>query len=211
MAFTFPIAAVGDIFLVTLRMTWLAQQMINTFYWRVATNPAQDLVNQVSNGMDLVLGGSNGLYLRHKALRSLLCSLDRVSIQRIAPSRMVPQEFVKNQAGDVVASVDTGNLAATISRRGSQAKRSDIGSVHIPLPQDPSVYALGSLTPAYLQKLTDLAAIIQANITTPSGTIMEPVIYHPGPEAVPNFSFVGAAFPQSTVRVMRRRTVGLGI
>jgi len=212
MAYTYPVAPVGAIFLTTFRMTFCGQRLINTYYHRVDANAGGLTINSLSDQMNTVFSQAGGLIPSHNALREVGCMLDRIDIQMIKPARYVQIPYVKTMPGTHTSTtglLDTPNLAAVITRRGVNATRKGVGSVHIPIPLDVSVINEGELTGGYKALLTVHAAQMQADIAVPGNATLKPVIYNPTSQ--PDFSYIGAAFYQEYVRTMRRRTKGVGI
>jgi hypothetical protein len=209
MPYTYPVPPIGSIHLVTLNMLWVGSRMMNTYYYRLETNPNATTVKALADQMDAAFTAGGHLYPTHTALRDASSFLTNVAIQQIAPTRIIPQVYAKNINGDYLISLDASNLAAVITRRGVNATRGDVGSVHIPCPIDPTVFVDGDWTVVYRDKLTAHAGVMQTNLALTGGATLSPVIYHRG--QVPNFSYVGSAFYQANLRVMRRRTKGIGI
>ena len=212
MAYAYPPAAVGSIFQATFMMTSVGQRLMNTYHWRLETNPTNETIEAVCNGLNTTLSAAGGLIPTHNALRDESVILDNVTIQQIATLRYAPKVYVKTVGGDITtaaAGLDTGNVCAVIERRGVNATRGDVGKVHIPIPLAAAVIQAGLIVGGYAALLTAHAGIIQADQNLASGSTLKPVVYHKG--KTPNYSYIGAAFYQETVRVMRRRTVRVGI
>jgi hypothetical protein len=212
MAYTYPVAPVGSIYQVTFFMTWCAQVLMNTFHYRLENNTTGQTINSVCDDMNTAFGAASGLYPTHQAARDGSCNLDRVTIQQIATLRYVPLVYVKNVGGDIVPPLDvsdTPNISASIEKRGVNATRGDVGGIRFPIPGGSAQFADGLLTVGYKVKLTNLANAMQTDLALVSGNNMKPVIYHRG--VTPNYSYVGAAFFQDTVRAIARRVVRRGI
>jgi len=209
MAYTYPVAAVGSIHLVTFHMSWVSSQLMNTYHYRLETNPSGTSIKDLADQMNTVFSSVGHLILTHQALRDGSCFLDTIRIQQIAPTRFIPQVYVKGPGGDTAVALDASNIACVITRRGVNATRADVGSVHIPIPLDATVFSDGDWTAGWKTKMTTHAAVMQSGITLSGGATMLPVIYHR--TATPNFSYIGNAFYQANVRVMRQRTKGRGI
>lgn len=104
----------------------------------------------------------------------------------------------------------TPNLAQVITRRADRSGRKYRGSVHIPFAITSENAANGVIDAGQLTLLGAFAGKVATEIVTASPTIhFAPSLFHRPISADPDP--VTEAFPQATVRVMRRRTVGLGI
>lgn len=107
--------------------------------------------------------------------------------------------------GEVANPSEPPNVAQVVTRSADKANRHGIGTTHIPaLPQ--TTWTAGSLNDGQYNLLNVFAGF-QANKYVTNTMI--PVLYN---RANPAQSLpVTAAIPRRTVRVMRRRTVGVGI
>jgi len=103
------------------------------------------------------------------------------------------------------------NLAAVLTIQTRLAGRGEVGSKHLVTGGDGDVQG-GILDPTFVStQLLPLCEQIATPVFVPDGAgLYQPIILH-GPNANPRTSRINAVFPQTTARVMRRRTVGLGI
>jgi hypothetical protein len=104
----------------------------------------------------------------------------------------------------------TQNVSAAITRVGDLAGRRYIGGIRIPLGTDLPAIDGGKTTAGQETLLRNLADAMKLNVITSGfvATFRPQVGVTRG--GVPSVDLEDA-FPQQTVRVMRRRTVGLGI
>jgi len=110
-------------------------------------------------------------------------------------------------SGDLAATVMPQNVAMVVTRRGDLADRKNISTLHLPgVPA--SEVAAGVLSLDQQIALNDFAnASIQPFVLT-GGQELYPCAFNRND---PSFSrILTESFAQQTVRVMRRRTVGLG-
>jgi len=130
--------------------------------------------------------------------------------QVIAPVRYSKYTLSSTATGafnDVNA--QTPNLAAVVTRRADRAGRKYRGSVHIPLPTSADLFSGGVLDTGYKTLVQQFANKVDDAIHTATPLInLTPSLFHK-PLSVDPTPIV-EAFAQDTVRVMRRRTVGLG-
>jgi len=216
MAYTYPVAPVGAIFLTTFRMTFCGEQLINTYYHRVEANAGGLTINSLSDQMNTVFSAGGGLVATHNALREVACMLDRIDIQMIKPARYVQIPYVKTMPGTHTSTtgiLDTPNLAAVITRRGEEANRRNVGSLHIPMPDPIGVATDGEITDAtYKGHLGELATEMLNSLQDGMSTWkFDPVLWNfKRGVGSPRIPIVGTAV-HPTVRVMRRRAVGRGL
>lgn len=211
MAYTYPLAPVGAVFQVTIRMTWLLQELRNTYHFRIETNQNNRPINTVANLIDaLARTAGVGLYDTHKAMRDNLCNHYGTDIQMIHPSRYASVPHVGVGAGSVVTiGQDLTFITAVITRRSVEATRRGVSSLYIPLANSDDLIDDGVLSVAGLAALNAHATAILGMITLGDGVTIRPIIYHkdiPG-----SVSYVENCTGNSVVRCMRRRVLGRGI
>jgi hypothetical protein len=208
MAYSWPFAAVDDRYLVTFKGTLCGQLVMSTFWYRLTLMFAAPTVNDIMNGLYNKLIAANNLRQRYLEVCPANYSLDETWIQRIRPTRLVKNVYTENLNGLWSDDAQTGNTAAVIERRGVQAARNAVSTLHVPASSEPSAVSNGLITTAYKSGLQTLANIVATSPVLASGDILEPVIDNG--IGAGNYTQIGSAFPQSTFRVMRRRTVGVG-
>jgi hypothetical protein len=204
--------AVGDIVEVTWRQLQHAQQMLNVQHYRV--------VSSTSTGSDV---GDNQTFADHLAAltaagqlitvwRTPLAPswvLSSVKTQKISPVRSAYTTATIGLAGLSGTASELTNIAAVVSKRGTSGTRRAQGSIHFGGWQ--AAFASGGLWQAGVQtwwdaleplwSATQIVAGIPANL--------QPIIYNPG--ASVNWQTIAVWQLQDTTRVMRRRTVRVGI
>jgi hypothetical protein len=108
-------------------------------------------------------------------------------------------------------STNTGNVAFTLTRVGPLAKRNNISSFHLPGCSDETISGGGQWTPAFLLAAAPLAVLLAENqVLTAGAAILSPVIWHRKLVPAGQSAQVLQCFGQPTIRVMRRRTIGVG-
>jgi hypothetical protein len=127
--------------------------------------------------------------------------------QWIFPTRYRPIVLNLSSVVGAGSPAGTANIGGAITRFGDPANRAALGTWHMPcVPQDQ--YASGTLFSSQITAYTTLAALMDDQITTALSSNFDPIIYH---RANPTASVVvTGAYPQTTVRTSRRRTVGVG-
>lgn len=199
----------GDRVLVSFTGTLLGQRIINTFLYRLESVPAE---TDYDATMDLFFAELNDAAGMIPAW--LDCLPENITntqawLQVIRPARLRRKIYtVVGGGGRSIA--QTSNIQASITRQGELAGRRSIGGVRIPLNDTGLDYENGVLGLAMKNALQALAdEMIETLEVGPGAIRFIPQVGTPKP---PLNSFdLKDTFVQDTVRVLRRRTVGLGI
>jgi len=205
--------AIGNIALVTARGTLAGQQILSTFHYR-CTSLGSSFGTPTQTAMAELIGAIvDPAISLHSRLIDVMPSnytLNRWTAQVIQPVRYAEVKgTVLDTTGASGAIASTANIAAVITRRGVLGNRSNVGSLHLPYPDALTETTTGVISAAFLADLDLLAANMRQTLTlTPSTIVFAPVLYNKG--KTPNYTDITASFAQSTIRVMRRRTVGVG-
>lgn len=200
----------GSIVEATFSGTHSGQRILNVYHYRVSqisTLPYNDEMDQfILQFGSLAAGGMR---------RTLLdCMPANYTLQQMVAQGVFPQRFrrdvtVVNNAGtrgDAIAP----NIAAVVTLHTERAGRSQIGGKHFITGSENDV-VLGIIQAGLLANMQLHAnACVLPLTATAGGGVYTPVIFHRNTPATPSTDLVGG-FPQETSRVMRRRTVGLGI
>jgi hypothetical protein len=210
-----PNVALTDLLRFVYEGTLLGQQIRTTWAYRVTslTGPAATLVD----ALEAFRTDPQTVALKNAFLDCVPSNytLNNVAYQwHHADSWYSRMEFEIDEVGANGVAL-TPNIQAGITRRGVLARRQGVGGIRIPVASEAAQITGGLVTNATLLKLRDLASLMDDKIfaNTIAGTSMTftPVIIRQTgtPEVYTNE--VAETFAQETVRVMRRRTVGLGI
>lgn len=203
----------GDILLYTLRYTYQAQTMLNTWLYRVSQFTPELIDYEDACDAWLIELESPGDFIEQ--LTPLLFSTCRMvdhRLQRIHPSRnraYVRTLGINGTNGATVGA--TVNQAAVVTKYGNVAGRFAVGSWHQGgLPQN-VLDDTGKVTTAYQTDIGTAVGkllVLGGNTAFPA-TSATPILWN---KAVPTrVTPITQVVPQATARVMRRRTVGLGI
>lgn len=135
--------------------------------------------------------------------------VNRVSAQQIYPIRSrIVAAFVDYQGTRDPAV--TANQASVVTYQTNFGGRDQISSNHFPLSAADCSSA--NISAALKSNLDLFAEIRRTFFTIPTTqTSMNPCIYHRSPNANPKTHEITSHVVQDTARVMRRRTVGVGI
>lgn len=204
-------APVGSVFEVTFRTLCANQRCLNVLHYVVETETSETV--PAVEAEQLAIAADAALQTDFLNCLGTNCQLTEVVAQCIRDTlgnRFARQVLAVDAAGTGPAHSDQPNIAGVITKRTNFAGRWAVGSFHMPgVPintADQGVWEPGG----YKSALGVLAAELLESITTASGGVYAPVLYHP--TGVPTWTTpLHATEVQDQVRVMRRRTVGLGI
>lgn len=200
----------GNVIEYRLQGRLFGQITLNTFHYYVQFDSSLPTYSQsiqaAANGFST---GTNNPTLALLAAQTAEFTLDGIWAQRIYPTR--DRAFFSSLS---LPGVNTGtcaapNQAATIEKWSWEGGRHGIGSLHIPgVPVEQQL--LGLWTNTYRTILETVATRMKANYAPPTDTpcIQLPVILNRANK--PNSKELQGTTVQGTVRVMRRRTIGVG-
>lgn len=207
-------AEVGDIFQVHAVGQAFNQRVMFTHNYRLTAVTAGTAETAARNSLLLgVSGGVLGGDVLESPYLAMLPPMYRLlywECQVISPVRRTYQRLTRNQLGTHAAECLTVNHSLAISLRGETVGRKSHCTKHIgPTPETDAVMDNGIFAPDYialgvLLKDSLISEVIDATI----GATWTPIIYNPGD--LINFTPALYGNVGSTVRVQRRRTVGLG-
>jgi len=204
---------VGSIFEVSLRSTVCGQKCINVLHYVVTAETSETSIVAESLQLATAADAANALGPKFRACLAQNCTHDEVVAQCIRDTlgtRFARQVLDIGDPGDAVEDAATANVSAVITKRTSFAGRWAVGSFHMP-GIGAGFYTNGLVSDVtYKAALNDLGAEILQVITTPLGGEYQPVIYHPD-GLHGGYTTLLETELQDQLRVMRRRTVGLGI
>lgn len=213
----------GEILLTTFRQKAHGQVLMNTVWWLVqgVDDPLNSDLTLLNVAMQAKLystqaGELNNIGTRMRDLQSDSVRHEYLDLQVVYPTKFVRDTITLDLAGLISDQPLPSNTAATITRRGIQANRKNIGSFHLGGLAKQALQTGGEWSPAVVADLTDLAVSLGRTMTVyaggpqPNNAILIPVIWNPRePQVSPRpVQFVE---PRLYPRTMRRRTVGLGI
>ena len=200
--------AVGDIIAVTLNGLWHVQRVQSTLTYRVTSVVGAPTTSGFATALDTAFNAANKLYQRWRECCPSNYTLNYVDIQTIRPTRVVRDTFSKLLGGLSGQASSTANIAAVISKRGSLANRHNMGSIHVPYTNLDVGMHDGIVGNAMQASLLNLSLEVVGPYAVGALGNVVPVIWGP---KTPTVSYdITSAFGQQTVRVMRRRTVGVG-
>jgi hypothetical protein len=205
-----PAPAVGQVYLVTTNGLAFGQMVLNTFYYQVSIVGSETDIRTLASNMFAKLTGAGSLTNGIFGCTPPQYQMVELWIQNVFPIRY--RKFVNPMTtpGAFPQNASTANLATTITRFGDQANKHNRGSLHLLAPNlDPGTTA-GDISGALATAASTLALRLNASITTTGLTVLIPGLWPKKATAAQQFVPVTGSIVESTVRVMRRRTVGVG-
>jgi len=202
--------AVGDVVALTYGATYASQQIRYNLHYQVtvagsSTSPELDLQAMADN---FAAPGTNTLTAALQACHTDDFNFDFVSAQRVSPNRTIRLVKLASFPGTIATAGLPPNVAITITKRTLTAGRRGIGSLHL-TGVDPAVVALGEIVT--LTTYAALLPLLTAGRSVGAVTMsVDPGLFNPTRPPT-YFSRLFDAAIQTTTRVMRRRTVRVGI
>lgn len=207
-----PTPITGDaIWLYTIHMRMFNQVCLNTFtLQRSDKSSTTDYVTTANDFLEWqgdTVGQSVDLWT--KAMTAAVV-VESLTMQPIYPTRysQVPRTLTPI-AGVLTGQTTPSNVAAVITKVSDVAKRWGRGSVHLP-GQQASEVGTGNWGTATLSRLADIKALLNAGFAQGGGQPGWSLVLWT-PRTPTRITPVTYCVVQPTVRVMRRRTVRLGI
>jgi hypothetical protein len=198
---------VNTVWQMTFRYAMNGQILLNTFHYVQKTSSVADYVAYAIafNSQIVALGA---LKDKIKDVLCNTCQLTNIIYQPIKPIRYQAVVAVVGENGTMLGDPLPQNVGQTIERRGIVANRHNMGSLHLPPPSVAGVSG-GLLTGIQITNLNIVAAALLLVIAPPlTPAVMVPYLIPRDPDS-PYVPLASAA-AQTTVRVLRRRTVGVG-
>lgn len=203
---------VGDLVAVTYKSTYAAQQIRYNLHYRVTTAGSSSSAEADLVAIATYFGSTltNPVTMALAALHVPDFNFDSVTAQRVYPSRTISMETFSSHPGTLAGIPAPPNVAIVLTKRTLTAGRQGIGSLHLSGVNMNSIID-GEINPAIVADYNPLkSALLDALTVTSIGCVIEPVLWNPGNPPT-FFSRLFDILVQSTTRVMRRRTVRVGI
>lgn len=186
-----------------------SQRQMTVLHYRVSDLSAPPDQFEKLAAADTRFAEADGIYDAVANVSGQDCEFQEVQLQWIYPTRYAYRKF---DSMPLIGQVDEDclpqNLSVTLTKRGVEAGRHNIGSAH--LPNVPTSWASeGMVNPASIGAYEALAVALKTPYTMATGGVLTPIIYN---RNAPTLSVdVTTCIVQPEIRVQRRRTVGLGI
>jgi len=203
---------VGDIVEVTWVQEMFSQTILNIQHFRVtsSTSSGSDVGDNQSTADHLAsLTGAGQLITVWRTNLVPEWTLRRVRVQKVSPIRSAYTTAAINLSGLDGNDSQLPNIAVVVSKRGTSGTRRAQGSIHF-AGWSPAFFNQGVIQAGietWWNNLEPLWSATQTVAAIPAS--IQPIIYNPG--ASINWQTVAVWQLQDTARVMRRRTVRVGI
>lgn len=206
-------AFAGQVYLVTLNGLLANQRTMNTFTYVVENVPAGG-ADQIAvyAALETFFELPAGIINKFLDCCPDNYLLENMTIQAIGPGdRLVKTTALQALNGTFGFAAETANVAGVITRTTEKAGRSQVSSLHIPVGASSDWMANGVMIPGWITAASALCLLLDDQIGVVPNLTLDPVIAHGVEVGDPVPDQIIKAVPQTTARVMRRRTVGLGI
>jgi len=206
--------ALNDIVAITIVGTVANQHVENVLHFK-ADNPP-DPAEDYTDGLQSLIGSikndvASGIFASLLDCIGNNVGIDYVQAQRVYPQRDFYTRIYEAQPGLHANECSLSNIAATVTKQSERAGRGRSGSFHVFGIPD-GVWVDGVWDGAYLALLDELADNLINNQREFGGLdVWWPGMFNGSLGAGNNWSGIVGCTPGDTVRVMRRRTVRLGI
>lgn len=214
-----PAVAVNQRLLLTIVGEYFGQTTMTSFLYKVAevTNPQTDA--ELATSLNDVVKAPLGLVTKYRAC----CPADGIWLGRelwfqiIGPTRFRKQAFALTDDGTFDAGSNTANVQGSITRVGAFGNRKNTGGIRVPIGSNSCTEGL--LGADILASLGVLAVQMVQTLQSGFGVNLKPQVGIPGrtkgpppvQRSVMESIDLEGAFVQDTARVLRRRTLRVGI
>lgn len=203
----FPVS-VGDIVEVRIRARQSGQQLLNVLHYKVSTGSSFDGAVDFEEALAIINDGTIGIITAYKAFANGDVFFSGMDMQLIYPTRYRSVSAAVGAFGLREGMAMPQNVQASVTRRVDEAGKSKTGRTElfglITEDQEDGLLTLDAVTLA-----STLAGKMSQNIELVTGTLVfQPIIYSRSFPLTSN-PVVGYRV-QDSVRVARRRTVGVG-
>jgi len=204
--------ALGDVVQVSLKGSLFGQRILNILHYSVSvvgTGTEYDQLSRLSS--DIALGAAaTDILTPFLSAIAPQYTLEEIRCQRVYPTRTVYAKTSVTIFGAYATGTELTNVAVSLEKRTLAPGRMGIGRLQLAgIPT--AVIDNGEVTAGYQAgELAALAAILIQTITTTGPVVtFSPCLFNPT-APVNKFEPIFSIIPQSTIRVMRRRTLRIG-
>lgn len=200
----------GDIVSVTYWGTLFSQRVMNVLKYRIGADSTDPTYQGAAAKLAFAMySGPTSPGLAMLSAQGPEYKLDEVRVQKINGGRERYVSSFADLPGTYAGNCTSPNVSAVLIKKSAAITRRGLGTFHLPgIPEQG--YTGGYLTPAYQVKINQIGARL-INVVTPilETMVAQPVIWTPA-DAQIYFPIISTTLI-TTLRIMRRRTVGLGI
>jgi hypothetical protein len=201
----------NDTLEVTIVQELNGQAILNVLHYKVNEASNNPSIEEVADGFYTAWVATEKLLNRLWALQSQDLKYLGLRVQTVSPERKAYwfKKAVDSDGPSNGADALPVNVTAVITKRASKVGRKYHGDVFIAGLGVDAIEKSLWLDTTYTE-LEQLADTLKEDVIF-SGIDANPIIYHGDTAEATNDDFVMAAVPHRESRVMRRRTVGLGV
>lgn len=199
---------VGDIIFVGLNGLWHGQKTLNTFYYKVQSIVGGPTNSTFSAALHAAFNAATKLYQRFRECCPTQYVLDHVDFQTVWPVKIVRNTYALGVAGLAGQASSTANMASVMVRKGDVANKKNRGTLHVPMSNLDVGMANGIIGAALQASQVNLGTEMIATYAAGGLGAVFPVLWSPKTPTVSQA--ILQAFGETTARIMRRRTVGVG-
>lgn len=188
------------------------QQTISSFWYQVATaGTAPTVITDLDDLLTKFATSVTAPYVKYLLCLPSSWSGVRIDAQQITPVRSVARDTDISGAVGARGATESSNLSAVIDKGTDLAGRSQMGSLHLPGVATADQTG-GLLENALLTAMSTLGSVMLTNLSGDTyDTLLRPIIPHvKKPMTTTTGDIMTRTIPQRQIRVMRRRTVGVG-
>jgi len=204
--------AIGMIVAVSFLGRCNNQRILNTFHYRMgAAFDSPDLETFYQELSVLIeAGGLYDIETAYLACHSTTFAFDTIRTQVVYPLRYRGLDFSVTSFGTTNGDCTAQNLSAVLTKQVELSGRSKVGSIHIG-GLSSADYSGGLIGVGLAVRLATLKAKLSAQVAQDQGPgLLDPVLYHPLPNANPKYDLITNWKIQETLRTNRTRNVGKG-
>jgi len=206
-----PVLPINQHIRIAMQGSLAGQTIISTFAYRVlSVSGADKPVNDVAEGFFDATAWTNLVSAIAACVPEDL-NYSKLSFQQVGATRLAAYKTTMDVDG-LGEPCELANVAQVVTRRSFQGGRDGVGSLHLPVAQDPVTIGGGELSGAQFLLLQNVADKMLINVSfTVDGSayVLRPIIISSANDSIS--LPLDQAFAQKSVRVMRRRNKGIGI
>jgi len=199
----------GDILQISFVGTLFSQRVLNVLHYRVTADSTSPSYVTAAGAVGFQMqSGVVTPGLAMLAAQGPEYNLDYIRVQKVNGTRLRYVDYAVNLPGTVAGNCTAPNIAATITKKTENGTRHGIGSLHLPgIPSNG--YANGVLDATYKLLVDAISARLINPFTVQLETTQcQPILWSKSIDPV--YHPLTNTVVQNTIRVMRRRTVGVG-
>jgi hypothetical protein len=202
---------IGDVVSIQIHGRIFNQVTMSTFFYKVttaATTPDTKVALEALGTAFKTQLNAPGLAFVQAAPQNWVA--EKVRLQVVSPYLSQYAIVNWNMFGTVGSDANASNVTGTLTRRTSLGGRNQIGALHTaPLPD--AAMLNGLIAASHIARLENLADKMDNNFTVLAETTQVTPVLWSHTDPFDDTKLITSIIVQPEIRVLRRRTVGLGI